>query len=243
MNYLQLCQELTTELGIAGAEGGGEVPAAVTGQTGQLANVVNWIARANDHVNNLHKDWRFLWTTYSESLVVSDRDAPANSNSSVSVRQWDRRSFWLNKAQDTQNELRYVPWQQFRRTFEPGTHPEAGMPQNFSVKPDQSIVLDTPPDQAYTMTAEFWRRPARLESEGDTPMIPEDYHRIIVVGAGMLYGGKEAAPEVISYMSAEYATLLEQLRADQLAGHEHDTMSEVDEPILVEVPGYADVNA
>ena len=51
--YLQLCQKLRQE-----CEVGGTGPSAVTGQTGELARLVTWIA---DAYTELQQEYDWLW--------------------------------------------------------------------------------------------------------------------------------------------------------------------------------------
>jgi len=242
MNYLALCQELAEELGVGGAEAGSGIPSAVAGQTAQLGNVVRWITQANNHINNQYQDWKFLWTEYSETMTVGSRIPPTHGtgdgNTSVTVRRWDKTSFWLNKNTDEAIQLMYVEWNVFRRHYETGDHSENSVPTYFTIKPDNSLVLDVPSEEAYTITGEFWRRPTLLSSDTDTPDIPEEYHRAIVCGAAILYAGKEAAQGIQQSMAAEYSMFMNQLSADQTFGNEQDTLSAIDDDLLVGIPGH-----
>jgi hypothetical protein len=58
--------------------------------------------------------------------------------------------------------------------------------------------------------------------------------RIILVRAKIIWAEVEGATEVMQAALAEYQDLLEELRADQLPGMEHDRVSENDVPMTVE---------
>ncbi len=239
MNYLELVQELVEELGIGGADSGSGTPDTVLSQVGPLGRAVRWIAQGNNHINLMWRDWKFLSTDYSETLTIGSRTWPAHSGMET-VRQWDRTSFWLDKSTDDAKELKYLDWQQFRRTQEVGAHAVNAPPTWFSVQPDNTIAIDNPPDIAYAATAEFWKRSTLLASDNDTPDMPAEYHRLVVVTAGIMYGNKEGAIEVISGMSAEYRVLVNELQSDQAPGFEPDTLSAEDTPLEVTIPGFQD---
>lgn len=239
MNYLELVQELTEELGIGGADSGSGVPSTVLAQVGPLGRAVRWIRQANNHINLMWRDWNFLSTDYSEAMTIGSRDWTVHSGTET-VRQWDRGSFWLNRTTNDATSLQYLDWTVFRRTKDLGAHSVNQTPKWFSIKPDNTVVVDSPPEQAYTGTAEFWKRGVLLDANDDVPDMPEEYHRLVVVTAGIMYGNKEGAPEIIAGMSSEYAVLVHELQSDQAPGFESDTMSAGDVPLEVIIPGFLD---
>jgi hypothetical protein len=239
LNFIQLVQSLVSELGIGGANTS-TAPTTVLGQTGQLGNAVNWIRQANNDINLLHPDWNFLVVDYTEDLTVGSRVVPAHSGSEA-VKQWDRSSFYLERDTANAVQLEWMEWREFRSVLLPGAgiRPNS-RPTTFTVKRDNSLLLDNPPDVTYELTAEFWRRPTLLGSDADVPLMPEDFHRLIVVTAGIKYANKESAVEIIQGMEAEYLTLLEGLKADQLPMHEFHRMGAADLDLVMDIPGYAD---
>lgn len=236
MTYLELCQELVSELGIAGGTG----PTSVVGQTGILNNVCRWIREAENDINVQWKNWKFLWTEYHEMLQAGIQVPPApGTPAGVKVRQWDRSALYLNKETNSPSQPSFVPWEVFRSKFAVGS-PTAGRPAFWSVRPDNTLIFDRPADAIYSITGEFWRRSVRMRVDSDMPAMPEEYHRLIVATAAVKYGNKEDAPEIISGMEAEMISLMAQIQSDQLVGFELDTMSTQDISYTVMQPGEAD---
>lgn len=225
MNYLELCKDLVKEVGIAGGTG----PATVTGQTGELANVVRWIRDANDDINNLWKDWKYLWGEYDQSVTTASPPLPVG----ISIRTWHRDSFWTNYGTAAGRKLTFVDWNVFRTNQANGARP--GVPTAFTIKPNNSLMLDRAPTVATPLHGEYWRRPAQLAVDGDTPAMPAEYHRIIVCRAAIMYGNREAAGEIISGMEAEYIDKLEKLQSDQLEAFRYDRMAGQDLPLQMEI--------
>lgn len=238
-NYLTLVQELVTELGIGGANQGATVPESVTGQKGQLWNAVNWIKQANNNINLMWADWRYLSVEYAETLTVSSADVPVHSGTEV-AKKWDRSSFWLDRDQTSAGPLSYLSWEDFRRDVLPGPSSTDTKPSVITQKRDGTLLLNAPCNSAYALTAEFYKRPALLAKDGDIPEMPEEFHRLIVCEAAIKYGNKEAAAEVISGMEAEYDFLLSKLMTDQLAGAEFDDQFSQDIPLVMDIPGFDD---
>lgn len=238
--FLELVQELVTELGIGGANQGATVPDTVLEQTGQLWNAVNWIKKANNNINVMWSDWQYLAVEYSETLTVGDSVPPAHSGVEV-VKRWDRGSFWLSRDTTSAAPLTFMFWEDFRRDVLPGPAASSNSkPSLITQKRDNTLLLNVLPDEAYQIDAEFYKRPAMLATDDDVPEMPEEFHRMIVCEAAVKYGNKEAAPEVISGMEAEYDYLLDKLEGDQLIGREYDTQYSQDIPVSMDIPGYDD---
>ncbi len=241
--YLELVQELVTELGIGGANQGATVPATLVGVTGQLWNATNWIKQAENNLNLLHNDWRYLALEYSETLTISSTAVPVHSGSGETVKQWDRDSFYVDKTTTRAAPILFMNWEQFRRDILPGAPPTTdSKPTIITTKRDGTQIVDVPSDRAYALTAEFWRNPILLDDtdDNDLPAMPAEFHRLIICEAAIKYGNKEAALEVINGMEAEYAFLLDKMESSQLEGGEYDNLHTQDVPIVIDIPGYGD---
>jgi hypothetical protein len=222
MNFRELCQDLVKELGIAGGTG----PTTVQNQTGELGNVVRWIRDSNLWIDNLWRDWKYLWSSYSgtmqgQSLVIAD------------LREIDRGSVWLDYGLSTASNLTWIEWSEMRAIM---ARPlSGGRPVHFSVDPSRTLFLDRL-GSGYPIMLEYWRKPTKLTNDTDIPDLPEEYHRLIVCRAGIMYGNREAASEVISGMESEYIDLLEKLQSDQLDSFRNERMSGQDIPLQLQGP-------
>jgi len=237
MTYLEICQELCEELGIGGADAGSGIPSAVTGNVGPLARAARWVKKANQQVIQLQSDWAFMWAEYQETQTVGVRTVTAHSGSDTVLR-WRRDSLWLSRDTDEAIRLRYMPWSEFRVKHLPGTHTTNTLPTVFTIKPDNSLLMNEPFDTTYTMDAEFYKSVNDLAANEDVSDIPADYHRLIVVAAGMRYAGKEGAGELIDTFEGEYHLLLQSLRNEYLPAANQDGMSEEDVDLTVTIPGF-----
>ena len=222
MNFRQLCQDLVKELGIAGGIG----PSSVKDQTGEFANVVRWIAQATTWIDNLWRDWKYLWVEYDttmtgQSLAIADS------------REIDRGSVWLDFGTGIARQLEYIEWKRLRELR--ARTALTGRPVQFSIDPSGTLFLDRPVT-AQPIHLEYWKRPTALVENEDTPDLPEEYHRIILCRAAIMYGNREAASEIISGMEAEYIDLLEKLQSDQLEAFRFERMSGQDVSLQMDPP-------
>ena len=238
--YLQLVQELVSELGIGGANTGATVPTTVASQTGQLWNAVNWVKQAENNLALMYSDWLFLRTAYSQSTLVGSRLVPVHSGSDT-PKIWDRSSFWLDKSTTQATNLEWYEWFDFSRIIEPGYGTRSNAkPSSIAYDRTGQGYFDSPANAVYTLTADFFKTPVMLSADADVSPIPVEFHRLIICEAAIKYGNKEAALEVIQGMEAEYLYLLDKLEGDQLEGREFERRGTQDVFIEVEIPGYAD---
>lgn len=74
-NFLQLCQKLRQEAGIAG-----NGPLTTVGQSGELGRLVDWIQQGYNDIQEKHEDWDFLRYDFSLPLTIGQSIYPRNIN-------------------------------------------------------------------------------------------------------------------------------------------------------------------
>ena len=210
MTFLELCQTVRQEVGISGTG-----PSTVVGQEGQLKVIVDFVAEADYQIQALWHDWNFLWSQYSSTLSTGTR-APATTKPTDLVN-WDMRSFYLDYTTDDSISLSTLSYVEWRADFRQGVATNDS-PTYVVVQPDSSLIVDPPPDKAYTITADYWKTPTKMTANTDESVIPSQYHRIIVARAKTMWAEREEAPEILLGSSAEYQDLLDKLESQSLPG-------------------------
>jgi len=221
--YLQLVQQLQRDLGVTGAA----IP-AVTGQSSINEKLVNWIADADEFIQSLYWDWKFLWSEYSIATVAGNPAPTVPSDLGV----WDRESFWLDYTLATKKKLEYLDYYEWRDSLGHGVKTNS-KPNYITIKPNNSIILERPPDAVYTLTGEYWKTPARMTANADVSAIPAQFHRIIVVQAKLWYAEEEEIPTVYQAAQAELMGdekgnlgLMDKLKSHQLPGQDVRRMAQ-----------------
>ena len=204
--YIELCQDMAREVGIPGTG-----PSTVTPTAEDEADVVRYIKDANTDICSMWFNWDFLWGEHSTNTVASTSTISSPSD----LAQWNIDSVVYAPTSENWQPLTYVGWRQYREDYKYGTV-ATGVPEFFSVKPDNVIDMYPTPDAATTLTAEYWKTPAVLSATTDTPVIPTRFQRIIICRGKMYYSEQNDAPEVLSSAMAEFNDLLKKLEADQL---------------------------
>jgi hypothetical protein len=225
--YLQISNDLARESGLSGAASS---ISAVTGQSGQALRVVEWVARAYKDIQNRH-NWRWLRSTFTVNTSSGD-DTYAfgdctDSRLSATITRF--KCWWPYDENGAPNVKRYLtsggvggegwmtylPWANFRAIFKIGTQ-NNGQPVNFTIDPQNNLVLGPKPDGTYTITGEYQMSAQALAADSDTPEFHSDYHDLIVWYALEKYGRFSAAPEALQQAQRESSRLMRQLEATQL---------------------------
>ena len=216
-SYLDLCKKVARECGVTYTA----AFTAVTGQSGVLQRICDYVADADVEVQSRWTDWDFLhvgnWSA-STSVGVAAIAAPSNLGA------WDEDSFFLDYSTASFQQLVPMDYSVWRGTLRNGVKTN-GKPSFIVVKPDQSLILETPPDAVYSVTADYWKRPVKMTTGTDTSQVPEEYERVIVARAKMMYGEYEAANEIMAGSSIEYDDLLDKLEAKYLPSNRTRRMS------------------
>lgn len=227
MTFLELCQAYRAEIGIPGTG-----PITVQNQTGELQRVVLDIQDADQDIKRKWQNWRFLWKEFSTTTVVGENYLTTTAPSDIGF--YDPNSVWIDRETDDAAQLDYVEYEDWRNDQAVGVV-ESGDPYEFTVLPNKQIRVYPKPTEAHSFYAEYFKKPARLSNDGEISDVPEEYHRIIIVRAKMIYAEREDAPEIMAGSAAEYDDLITNLEAAYLKASQDGRQSSVHKPRAMRV--------
>jgi len=218
MNFLQLCKRLRQEAGLTGSG-----PSTVVDQTGISKQIVDWVNTAYVDVLSQHANWHFMQDDFSFNTTASQRAYSIAETGVTDLEKWkvdDYGSFriYLTSAGIAQEQyLNPLLWDDYRQMYLYGaTHTAEGFPSYFAVQPDKGLNFYLVPNNIYTVTGEYFKVPTELSLDTSEPVIPSQFHMIIIWRALMLYGAFDAANEKYVHGKNEYTKLLMRLEIDQL---------------------------
>lgn len=217
MNFLQLCQRTRQECGVSGSG-----PTTVTGQTGQLLKIVDWVAQAWVEIQTMRPNWRFMWKEFSFNTVAGTRDYSTSDVSITDLDQWDTSSFLIYKTAtgtSDQNELPFLEYRDWRPAYRVRMAERANdRPILFTLLPDDDSVRFEPcPDAIYTIDGDYKRTAQVFSASADEPTgLPSKFHMMIVYKAMQHYGFHESAPDVLANGEAWFNEWLPILEREQL---------------------------
>lgn len=176
MNFLQLVRALRRETSTAG-----NGPTTTINQDGEMERLVEWINTAHNSVQTERVDWFFLWKQASQVVTTRYPAKPDDHNV------WDVKRFLLDGM--PLDAIEYCD-------YDVPLIVPVGRPSTAILMPDGSLMFDAVPDVAYTLQYDYYRTPKVLTSDTDIPLIPEQYHRVILGDAMIRYADYESAPEI-----------------------------------------------
>lgn len=195
MTFLEGVQRLAA---LAGVTSPGSVSTAVT----RHADLVRYYQIAHEEIQNKYFDWFFLW---SEGEIPVTPGTAVYSDSDVGS--WDIDRLYLDG-----NPLKGYQYPDY------DTNDAAiGTPKCAVILPNNSVKLHPTPSQSHTLAYEYYKAPAVLALDADTPLIPERFQMAIVGRALVLYANFEAAEELRMQGSEIYQQYMETLENHQLS--------------------------
>jgi hypothetical protein len=236
MNYLQLCKKVCYEAGIAG---GANAITTVANNVGELHRVTQYVRDALIEIENKYQHSglmlryqlrSFQLTTVAEQAAYAWDDAAVVDEETN--QPFDRFQVWLVKDYNdpprcylqsatvaTQGYLVYMQWLDFKRRYRIGLQPSS-TPQDITIDNQNRLVLGPTPNAVFIVNADLILGPQDLNLGDDpnlnTPLMPSQFHEVIVWRALMEYGMHENAPEVVTRAENKYTTWLADLEANQL---------------------------
>jgi hypothetical protein len=213
----------------------GVVP-SVVGQTGQYGRLATWVADAHDEICHKWGDWRFLWQQHQGlTLTAGVRAYQGPPAVPDDLSRFERTGLYLNKSAVNYRPLRYLEWPEFQSRYDAGAIPST-QPAFVSLRPDRTLVFDTLPPAADVFSAYYYRRPARLTANTDTPEFPATYEHAIIARTKIFYAEFENAPEVLQAGAAEYALWVQRLEDEQRPEYGNASWLGQSEELIVSQP-------
>lgn len=216
MTYLELCQLVKEKAGITGNN-----LSTVTGQSGELKRVCNWVKEAWVDVQEHRDDWDWMRNDFTFNTIAyqSTYDPGASPVSLTDFAKWRDDSFriyYTASGVGTETLLQQYEYNSFRDYYLLGARKATfARPIALSIKPNRSLVLGLAPNDIFTVSGEYFKTPQILAADGDIPEMPSRFHLLIAYRALIKYGYYESAGEVIQEYTQLYNEMLNKLELDQ----------------------------
>jgi len=200
VTYLELVNRVKQETGVAGSD-----ITTVVGLTKEMKRIADWTASAWEDIQNERQDFEFHRKFFTFNTVVGQQVYEAGSGLDINLSDfatWRNHSFRIYRTVDgTNNEIDLTQWlnySDFRDYFLFGTlRSVTQRPKDITIDPSDKLVLGFTPDDVYTVVGEYYRSPQILSVDADVPIIPSEFHMIIVYETMISYGYHNAASEQI----------------------------------------------
>lgn len=199
MNRLQLVQRLFSECDVNDT-----VPATTISQTGEAADMVNWIDAAWTLIQSQFK-WAFLWEQPTLT-VLSGTGVLAQT---IPPHRYEREScrFLVANGQ----RLRYIPWAAFDERYPAIDLTSTSAPNTWSIRPDNAFVVNALVAADTAFVLQRYKNPIAMTADTDIPALDVEHHVMIVWRAMMYYAQHEEAGAIYRTGKANYNECLELL--------------------------------
>ena len=216
MTFLEMCQKMRWEAGIAGTG-----PAAVTNQIGDNASIVTYIAEANREIQLLHHNWDFMWAAMQFETVIESGTTYALDYdlAATDMAHFDTEGAYIFDSligETNKSRLRYLPFQDWRRVYGALPTTVAERPSRFTVFPDNVLRLWGRPDKLYTLQLDYYRKAQTLVANNDVSYLPSNYHMSVVYRATMAYALREDDAALLEHAKPLYAEQLTRMEREYL---------------------------
>jgi hypothetical protein len=219
MNFLALVNRTLVECGVSGAS----TPlTTLTGVTGELLRIKQWVNSAWIDIQTAHEDWQWMRYPVQFNTVTQQQTyTPTQAGVGSTFGNWKRDSFRCSSVgQNYADEqlLNFMEYTTFRNLYQyRNMRFTYARPVVVSIQPsDKSLAFGSIPDQPYVIVGEYYVAPTEMSANTDEPVLPSRFHMAIVYRAMMSYGSFEAAPEVYSRGELEFKRLMNRLEIDQI---------------------------
>lgn len=213
--FLQLCQDIVADLGIAG----GTLPSVSGSLNREQQNICNWVARSDLYIQNLWSDWSFLYYLDTAVACVAGSDQVTTSPPAwaANIQSYDLESLWISPGTGITQRIRWMDWKQFYPMYQVRPKDTQIIPTFFSIDPSGQIWLSQFMAQDAAFTMQYWCVGNRMVNNGDMSRVPDNFDTIITERAKIIYATRENAPEILSGASAEMNDQLDKMQAYCLA--------------------------
>jgi hypothetical protein len=207
--FLQLCQTVRQECGVAG-----DGPTSVVNQVGVLKKIVDRTSRAWVDIQTSRPYWKFLRNQFTFQTEVGVREYSVVDDLGLTTcDKFDRTNTYLYlNSTDDETELVWRAYGVFRSRYR--TY-QTARPVVITESPGRKLAFNSIPDAIYTVTLDYWMTPEKLSQNADVPSIPEHFQDAIVWRAVKMFAGNEGATELFQYANSMYNPIFGQLVVDQ----------------------------
>lgn len=218
MNFLELVNRTRLEADVSGAD--------LTTLAGTLPladrRVKGHVQEAWREIQGLNQGrWKFMRLSFSSPLTADTQSylASALTPALTSFRDWKRDSFRCHTTGDFGDEqiLPFWEWNPFRDQYLfGGFRAQKTRPTVFSIDPSRKLFFGPIPTAGWTVNGEYWRGPQDLAADTDVPLMPPEFHDLIIYRALLLDGEHEHSKDAMARAVRGVKRLTAALEIDQL---------------------------
>lgn len=213
--FLQICADVRRE-----CAGNGTGPSSVTGQTGELERIVNWVIQADREIQQRHNEWRFMVGDFQIDTVAGTGNYAASSfvTPVTNLRCFKNSTLkiYLSSAGvASEFKLHYLDYNDWYRIYNTATQSNSA-PIHFTVDDNLDLLIAPKPDAVYRITGKYQKSVTPLAANADTPVYPSEFHMLPVYLAMTKYARYTGGQETYAYGENMYNEMMVRMERSQL---------------------------
>lgn len=181
-SYLEICQDVLSELGIQGSL------ASVETAVGYQARLCKAIARRWRTLQSSREDWRFLRASLTHTVVAGTQSYSVTNILGAGHRfgRWDRDNILYTEAGGNRTPLTFVDYD---RWIHDNPTTAVGTPRKFSIQPWDNVLLTENLSTNTDITLTYYKSPQILQYDDDEIECPQ-MHEGVLFWYGVWTGAK-----------------------------------------------------
>lgn len=217
MNFLQAVNRAKREC----TDKGGDLTTLQGSLTLENQRFKDWVNETWMELQTDNPQWDWMRASFQFDTVAGQQGYTLSQANAADAADWRRSSFraWTKAVGSSDEQiLPFMEYDTWRNVYTFGSmRTTQARPVAMTVKPDRTLAIGPVPDAVYTVVGEYWRAPAEMATDTDTPTgLADRFHMLLVYGAMEKFSHHEAAPEVYTRASTARKRLKNQLFASGL---------------------------
>lgn len=206
MNFLALCQAVVREGAITPGDG---MPKSVTGQTGRMRLVVEWVNRANREIQAARNDFSFRVRAV-DFLINPDDEALRMITTQPDIESLNEMTVSVRNASGTQ-PIAPISWQLYRYQRLGVLETTGGLPTQYCIDTMGDIHLIPKPSKECILRAEVKLSPQTMTADDDESYIPAQYQDAIIYRALMYFYEYDESANQLETAGRHFAAWMDKL--------------------------------
>jgi hypothetical protein len=211
MNYLELCQAVRSRVI---SQGSG--PSSVAGSVGVEADIVDSVRDAWIDIQNYRNtQWDWMRATVTFSTVAGTTTYVRSTVGGLTNRidKYIKDTLYLNDGTEWK-KLIPIDYDEFILRHK--NDDEQVIPNEFTIRRSDQALIFEEPDDAYSVSVDYWKTPQILENNTDSPEFDVQWHNLIIYLAIAKLGVSVASPSHQMEYSQAFAEGMGQLMRRQV---------------------------
>jgi hypothetical protein len=173
MNFLEICQEANSLVGMQGTV------SSTTVTSGYQEVLIKFCKQAYIDIQTMRKDWRWMRssTTFNTVAGTTEYSLATIHGGTHDIARWVPNMILYTDSNSYDTPLKRIPYDKYIKD----DYPQASRatPALYATDPIDYHLYLNPPDDAYTITCHYYTMPVELSASADTPVMPEEHHMAI----------------------------------------------------------------